>query len=62
MKPGLYRSVGQIDYWERTSGLSGGAADRIASGRPSGSVLVEIEESDAGFISQGSGSWERVPR
>ncbi|MDO3411424.1 hypothetical protein QWJ34_16785 [Saccharibacillus sp. CPCC 101409] len=56
-RPGLYRSVGQIDYWERTSGLSGALHDRIASGRPTGQAIVEIKASDAGFVTRGTGSW-----
>ncbi|QDH21783.1 hypothetical protein [Saccharibacillus brassicae] len=61
VKPGLYRSVGQIDYWERTSGRSGIAADRIASAQPTGPAVVEIKASDVGFISTGTGIWKAVP-
>ncbi|MWJ32888.1 hypothetical protein, partial [Saccharibacillus sp. WB 17] len=61
IKPGLYRSVGQIDYWERTSGRSGTAADRIASAQPTGPAVVEIKASDVGFISTGTGIWKAVP-
>lgn len=60
MRPGLYRSAGRIDYWERTSGLSGTAKDRIASASPAGPTVVEIKASDTGFISKGPGTWKAV--
>ncbi|NGZ77389.1 hypothetical protein [Saccharibacillus alkalitolerans] len=60
IRPGLYRSVGTIEYWERDSGLSGTAKDRIAGGSPKGPAVVEIKSTDAGFVSKGSGCWQAV--
>ncbi|GGN99756.1 hypothetical protein [Saccharibacillus kuerlensis] len=60
IQPGLYRSTGSIDYWERTSGLSGTDKDRIVRFVPTGQTIVEIQDSDIGFISKGSGRWRPV--
>ncbi|MEJ8304835.1 hypothetical protein [Saccharibacillus sacchari] len=60
LHPGLYRSVGNIEYWERTSGKSGTEQDRIVRVKPTGPAVVEIKPSDIGFISKGSGIWKPV--
>ena len=60
LRPGLYRSIGNIEYWERTSGKSGTEKDRIVRAEPVGPAVVEIKSSDVGFISKGSGTWKPV--
>jgi len=60
LRPGLYRSIGNIEYWERTSGKSGTEKDRIVRVQPVGPAIVEIKSSDVGFISKGSGTWKPV--
>lgn len=60
LRPGLYRSIGNIEYWERTSGKSGTEKDRIVRAEPAGPAVVEIKYSDVGFISKGSGTWKPV--
>lgn len=60
IKPGLYRAESGITYWARLSGFSGELNDLIANGLPSGSVVVEILESDKGFETMGFGEWALV--
>ncbi|WP_156950965.1 hypothetical protein [Saccharibacillus sacchari] len=60
LRPGLYRSIGNIEYWERTSGKSGTEKDRIVRAEPVGPAVAEIKSSDVGFISKGSGTWKPV--
>lgn len=61
ISPGIYRSQGgSLCYWERLSGLSGEFNDIIANGIEEGTAIVEIQESDAAFKSQGCGTWTPV--
>lgn len=59
--PGIYRSPGgSFCYWERLSGLSGEFTDIIAIGIEEGTAIVEIQESDEAFRSQGCGTWTPI--
>jgi hypothetical protein len=57
IKPGLYKTVGTISYWERLSGFTGEAKDILANMNPKGPDLVEIKDTDAAFRTKGSGQW-----
>lgn len=57
--PGTYRTDGGSGcYWERLSGFSGEFGDIISNDFLSGPSTVTIQEGDAGFASQGCGTWE----
>ena len=61
IEPGLYRSEGEVTYFERLSGLSGEFDDIIANeGRSEGPVLIEIKATDVAFHSEGPGEWTKV--
>ncbi len=61
MAPGTWRADNPAGTctWERLADFSGEAVDTIASGAPlvPGAVQVRIEETDAGFASEGCGTW-----
>jgi hypothetical protein len=54
--------AGGTCYWERVSGFSGELADSIVTGSAEGGalVIVEIDPTDAGFNSDGCGTWTLV--
>jgi len=59
VQPGTYESSGQSGcYWARLSGFSGQVSDVIANGNSDGPVVVTIEAGDAGFQSDGCGTWQ----
>ena len=66
VQAGTYRSAVPADSagctWERRAGFSDDPADVITSGvgAPGELVTVEIEITDAGFVSSGCGTWEPV--
>ena len=57
-----YRSSSFGDcYWERMRDFQHGPTSILASGVPHGdSAIVEVKGSDAGFTSQGCGTWMKV--
>ncbi|MEX2458255.1 MAG: PASTA domain-containing protein [Actinomycetota bacterium] len=56
--PGTYRtSGGDGCYWERLRGFGGEVDDIIANDNPSGSAVVTISASDAGFSTVRCGRW-----
>lgn len=56
--PGTYRSTGSGScYWERQSSFGGGFESIIANEFARGQAVVTIQASDAGFKSQGCGTW-----
>lgn len=60
---GRYVAANVIDcVWERSSGPTGGAATRLASGRRDAAlqVVVDIDMSDSSFASTGCGTWNRL--
>jgi len=59
---GTYRSTGGSDcYWARLSDLTGSDSSIIASNELSGPDVVTILSSDAGFQTQGCGTWSLLP-
>ena len=59
--PGTWRAAGGDDcYWERTAGFGGTLDEIIANDFTSGSAVVTIAASDAGFRTSGCGSWTRL--
>lgn len=61
IEPGLYRSLGQINYFARLSGITGEFSDIIANAaNPPPPVLIEIKPTDVAFESKGSGHWNIV--
>ena len=61
IEPGLYRTAGEITYFERLSDLSGEFDDIIANeASPEGPVLIEIKATDVAFHSEGPGEWTIV--
>ena len=61
IEPGIYRTEGEVTYYERLSGLSGEFDDIIANeALPEGPVLIEIKDTDAAFHSEGPGEWTIV--
>jgi hypothetical protein len=60
--PGTYRTdPGRDCYWERMRNFTAGGNSIIANGIPSGgSAIVQINATDAGFTSQGCGTWRKV--
>jgi hypothetical protein len=60
---GTYKTTvpsGDACYWERLSGFSGEFADTITNDYvTSGQVIVAISSSDAGFFSDGCGTWSK---
>lgn len=58
IQPGTYRASGGSGcYWERESGFSGSLDDIIANDFASGPAVVTIAPGDAGFQSDGCGTW-----
>jgi len=59
VEPGTYRtrSVASFCYWERLSGFGGSLDEIIANGTGGGYFIIAIGEGDAGFSSQGCGTW-----
>lgn len=57
--PGRYRaaSLSSLCYWARLSGFGGSLGEIISNGIPTGSVVVDIKAGDAGFESNGCGTW-----
>lgn len=57
--PGRYRAaaLGSLCYWARLSGFGGSLDEIIANGLPEGSAVVDIKPGDAGFESNGCGTW-----
>jgi hypothetical protein len=59
---GTYRSTGGSDcYWARLSDLTGSDSSIIANNLLSGQDVVTILSSDAGFQTQGCGTWSLLP-
>ncbi len=58
IQPGTYRTEGSSGcYYARLSGFSGEIDDIVANGVPTGSAVVTIAPTDAGFESRGCGTW-----
>lgn len=60
MEPGLYRAAdpGGNCYWERVKNFGGGLNSIIANGLSiGGPIVIEIKRTDAGFQSDGCGTW-----
>ena len=61
MEPGTYRnSGGRNCYWERLRGFNGGINAIIANGGTSNPSIVTIAPTDAGFQSNGCGTWTKL--
>lgn len=59
--PGTYRAPGGNScYWERLSGFGGDLNDIITNEVAVKNPVVTIEASDAGFSTDGCGTWERL--
>ncbi|MCL1897557.1 MAG: hypothetical protein FWG16_01875 [Micrococcales bacterium] len=60
VEPGQYTAPGgELCYWERLSGTSGGLEDILANDLPSGKAVVTILPSDVAFDSSGCGMWQK---
>lgn len=59
IQPGIYRiaDVGSGCYWARLAGFDGELDDILANDNATGSAVVEILPSDAGFESSRCGTW-----
>lgn len=58
LQPGTYRSPGgESCYWERLRGFGGDTADIIVNGAGILPQTVRIAPTDAGFRTQGCGTW-----
>lgn len=56
--PGTWKADGgDLCYWERLTGFSGGFDDIIANSASEGAQIVTIAASDVGFSSQRCGTW-----
>jgi hypothetical protein len=61
IKPGTYRTQAQSGcYWERDRDLSGGLNSIIANDNGNGQAIVKIASTDAAFVSQDCGTWQRI--
>src|SRR5215217_7541608 len=61
IQPGTYRnSGGRNCYWERLRGFDGGMNAIIANGGSNNPSIVTIAPTDAGFQSQGCGTWTKL--
>jgi hypothetical protein len=61
MVPGTYRSSGGNNcYYERLRDFSGGMNSIIANGNTNNPTIVTITPTDAGFQSQGCGTWTKL--
>ena len=59
--PGRWRSDGgDLCYWERLRGLTGGLEEIVASAGVPGPVDVEVAATDVAFSSFGCGTWQQV--
>lgn len=59
--PGAWRASGGDEcYWERTSGFGGTLDEIVANDFSSGSAVVTIAANDAGFRTEGCGTWTRL--
>jgi hypothetical protein len=61
LQPGTYRTrMGSPNcYWERLRNFSGGMNGILANGGTSAPAIVTIQPTDAGFNSQGCGTWTK---
>jgi hypothetical protein len=61
VQPGIYRTrAGSPNcYWERLRNFSGGLNGILANGNTSAPAIVTIEQTDAGFHSEGCGTWTK---
>ena len=60
--PGTYITQGASGcYWDRSSDLSGSLSSVITNDNPTGQAIVTILSTDAGFTSQGCGTWSPLP-
>lgn len=58
IEPGRYSAPGgELCYWERLSGFGGTFDEIIANNISEGPATVEIAASDAGFTTNGCGTW-----
>ncbi len=58
LAPGRWRSDGgDLCYWERLSGLTGGLDEIVASASTTGPTEVAVAAADAAFSSLGCGTW-----
>src|SRR5215217_4892832 len=61
IEPGTFRnSGGRNCYWERLRGFDGGMNAIIANGGSNNPSIVTIAPTDAGFQSQGCGTWTKL--
>jgi hypothetical protein len=61
--PGTYIAPGGSNcYWERDSDLTGSANSTLANSNNDGQQIVTIASTDAGFQTQGCGTWQPLPR
>jgi hypothetical protein len=64
ISPGTWSSTpkaGDSCYWERRSGFSGAFADIIANDFTDTASIVEVMETDVGFLSEdGCGTWTKI--
>jgi hypothetical protein len=61
MEPGTYRSSGgSACYYERLRNFTAGLNSIIANGNTSAPTIVTIKPTDAGFQSQGCGTWTKL--
>lgn len=62
--PGTWRSEGPAAdgycYWERLSGFSGDFEEIIANDLSEGPATVRVDQNDAGFRTEGCGTWSRM--
>ena len=59
---GTYATTGGPNcYWERQADFTGSTNSTLANDNASGPVIVTITPSDAGFQSQGCGTWSSLP-
>ena len=61
VSPGLWQvtPIGAC-YWARISGFGGTLDEIISNANIDGSAIVQIEETDVGFISSGCGNWKKI--
>lgn len=61
MRPGTWSTAPGVQncYWERTDGGGNTIANNFINFAPNG-VTVTVRASDAGFVSQGCGTWHRA--
>lgn len=61
IEPGTYKNSGSSGcYYARLSGFTGDMNNIIANGNTEASTVVTIEQTDAGFESQGCGTWTKI--